>query len=419
METNDQNYIPRLIDAEIKKHLSFAGALVVEGPKACGKTSSAIQHSKSIVRLDKDKRVRQMAQENPEALLPGETPRLIDEWQLVPEVWNTVRAEVDSRNLDGQFILTGSATPTDELTRHSGAMRFTRLQMSTMTLTELGSSTGTVSLSSLWDSADVKGDVNQKGNLEQVVTHMCKGGWPTNIKRTVDASLDANINYLRTMGSVDIITIDGVKRDPRKVEALFYALARNVATYVTNKTLLADTELYGQSIDAKTLTNYLDALSRLWLVPEQKAWGEHLRSKTQIRKSPKRHLIDPSLAVAALGANVNSLLDDRETCGLIFESFVFHELSAYAGAMDADIRAYQTSSGEEIDAVIVKGVQWAGVEVKLTQDMNIIDAAALKLINIAAKMKTAPKFLSIFTADGYSYTRKDGVHVICISDLTV
>jgi predicted AAA+ superfamily ATPase len=220
------------------------------------------------------------------------------------------------------------------------------------------------------------------------------------------------------MGSVDIIIIDGIKRDPRKVEALFFALARNVATYVTNKTLLADTELYGQSIDSKTLTNYLDALSRLWLVVEQKAWGEHLRSKAQVRKSPKRHLVDPSLAVAALGANAESLLEDRETFGQIFESFIFHELREYSKQMGAEIFAYQTSSGEEIDAIIAQGVQWAGVEVKLTQVPDAIEAAAKKLLSIAGRIRTAPRFLSIITADGYSYTRKDGVHVICASDLT-
>jgi predicted AAA+ superfamily ATPase len=287
-----------------------------------------------------------------------------------------------------------------------------------MTLSEMGASTGSVSLSSLWRQGKVSGNASVKGDLQTVVTHLCKGGWPTNIKRSLDAALDANINYLTTMSSVDIVTIDGIKRDPRKVEALFFALARNVATYVSNKTLLADTELYGQSIDSKTLTNYLDALSRLWLIPEQRAWGEHLRSKTQVRKAPKRHFVDPSLAVAALGADVDSLLSDRETCGLIFESFVFHELSAYGGRLGADIRAFQTSTGEEIDAVIVKGLQWAGVEVKLTQDTNVIETAAKKLLDIAGRMKTAPRFLCIITADGYSYTRKDGIHIICISDLT-
>jgi predicted AAA+ superfamily ATPase len=246
---------------------------------------------------------------------------------------------------------------------------------------------------------------------------MCKGGWPTNIKRSVEASIDANTNYLRTMGAVDIVTLDGIRRDPRKIEALFFALARNSATYVTNKSLLADTELFGQSIDVKTLTTYLDALSRLWLVVEQKAWGEHLRSKAQVRKSPKRHLIDPSLAIAAIGANTQSLYEDRETCGLIFESFVFHELSAYSKQIDASVYSYQTNSGEEIDAVIVKGMQWAGIEVKLSQDSNVIDAAALKLIGVANQMRLAPKFLCIITADGYSYTRKDGVHIVCISDL--
>jgi predicted AAA+ superfamily ATPase len=418
MDKDKNQYIPRSIDSMVDKHLGFAGALVIEGPKACGKTSTALQHAASNVRLDKDSQARKMGIENPEALLPGNTPRLIDEWQLVPEVWNSVRAEVDSRNLDGQFILTGSATPADDITRHSGAMRFNRLQMHTMTLSELGASTKSISLSQLWQTNTLASSTAYKGELQKTVELMCKGGWPTNIKRSVEASLDANSNYLRTMGSVDIITVDGIKRDPRKVEALFFALARNSATYVTNKTLLADTELYGQSIDAKTLTSYLDALTRLWLVKEQKSWGEHLRSKTQIRKSPKRHLCDASLAIAALGADVNSLLDDRETCGQVFESFVFHELQVYSEHIGANIFAFQTNSGEEMDAVVVKGVQWAGVEVKLTQDAEVIDVAAGNLVKIAAKMRSKPKFLCIITANGYSYTRADGVHVVCITDLT-
>jgi len=409
-------YMPRIVDAQLVRGLRSAGAVLLEGPKACGKTFTAKQQAASTVHLDASPRARTAGLADPNILLEGATPRLIDEWQLVPDVWNAVRAAVDDRGQDGQFILTGSATPIDDITRHSGTMRIARVRMHPMSLYETKNSTGAVSLKGLLDG-DRPVSAGTDLDLMDVAELLCRGGWPSNLRRDLGDATNANRDYLSTIAAADIVTLDGVRRDPRKVSALLFALARSAGTYVTNRTLQTDSAGHGESMAPKTLDSYLDALARLWILVEQPAWGQHLRSAAQVRRSPKRHLVDPSLAAAAMGANPRSLIADPETFGQLFESLVFRDLSVYAQANDASVFAYQDNRGAEIDAVVVKDDTWAGFEVKLSANPVIVDSAAEKLQRIANLMRKPPAALTVVTATGPSYQRPDGVTVVSLVDL--
>ncbi|MDR1386628.1 MAG: DUF4143 domain-containing protein [Propionibacteriaceae bacterium] len=409
-----------MADAILGQSLEIAGAVVVRGPKACGKTTTAERRAASALRLDVDRQERLAAQANPMGALSGATPRLIDEWQLAPDLWNAVRAEVDRRGLDGQFILTGSATPSKDASRHTGAMRFSYVDMRPLTLVESGVSSGAVSLGDLWEGGDANVSASTgRTDLTTLADALCRGGWPSNIGRSLAQARAANHNYVQTIIGTEIVTLDGVRRDPRKVEALIFALARNSASYVTLETLARDTAQYGASVGVQTLPNYLDALARLWLLVDQPAWGGHLRSSANVRKSPKRHLVDPSLAVAALGAGPEDLLSDHEAFGQLLESLAFRDLSVYGQARGLSVRAYQDNRGSEIDLVLVRGVEWAGIEVKLSGLEQVLDSAAAKLVGLAGKMTTKPRFLAVLTAVGPCYTRADGVHVLSLTDLTV
>ncbi|MDR1078697.1 MAG: DUF4143 domain-containing protein [Propionibacteriaceae bacterium] len=410
------SYRPRIVDAQVARLLSGAGGVVIEGAKACGKTTTALQVSASAVRLDRDGASRTAGSADPGWLLPGATPRLIDEWQLVPEVWNAVRAEIDDRQAPGQFILTGSATPADDATRHSGAMRLVRVTMRPLSLAESGAGGARVSLAGLWQGGrpDPSATV---WDLSALAEAACRGGWPSHLGLDTDLCQELNTAYLRTIAAADIVTVDGMRRDPRKVAALLNALGRNTGTYVSNRRLQRDSAQFGATADVTTVATYLDALIRLWVVVEQPAWGGHLRSSAPARKAPKRHLGDPSLAAATMGAGPGDLLRDHEAFGQVFESLVFRDLLVYAQAGGFEICAFQDSAGKEIDAVVVKGNQWAGLEVKLAQVPAVLDAAAANLLAIAARMTSQPKFLAIVTGDGVAYTRSDGVHVIPVADL--
>lgn len=410
------DYRPRLVDDQLARGLRSAGAVLIEGPKACGKTSTARRQAGSIVRLDASPQIRAAGEADPNTLLDGATPRLIDEWQLVPGVWNAVRYQVDDRQADGQFILTGSATPADDVTRHTGAGRVARVRMSPMTLHEAGHGTGAVSLAGLLDGEQPSSSASEAG-ISDIAELLCRGGWPGNLNRELGDALNANRDYLATIAGADIVTVDGVRRDPRKVSALIYALARSNGTYVTDKTLQADVNGRGETLAPRTLASYLDALCRLWIAVEQPAWGQHLRSSAQVRKAPKRHLVDPSLAVAALGATPRALVADPEAFGQQFESLVFRDLVVHAQAAGATVRAYQEGSGAEIDAVVVRDDQWLGIEVKLSARPEVVDMASAALLRIAKTMRTPPVALAVVTATGPSYRRPDGVNVVSILDL--
>jgi predicted AAA+ superfamily ATPase len=285
-----------------------------------------------------------------------------------------------------------------------------------MSLFESGLSSGTASIGSLWSGEQPPGTLEAPG-LDAVAEAACRGGWPALAGIPLDLCLDLNRSYLRTIASADIVTVDGIRRDPRKVEALLRALGRNTGTYVSNRVLQTDSTAFGERIDPTTIASYLDALIRLWVLAEQPAWGGHLRSSAPARKASKRHLVDPSLAVAAMDADPDSLMGDREAFGQVFETLVFRDLSVYAQASGLELRSFHDAKNREIDAVLVKGARWAGIEIKLSASEANIDATAANLLAITKTTRTTPTFLAIITSTGPSYTRPDGVHVIPVTHL--
>ena len=414
------SYIKRLVEDELLAKMAASGAVLIKGPKSCGKTETAIQYAKSVLRMDRDPQVPVMMATNPQLLLEGETPRLIDEWQEQPEIWNYVRHEVDKRKSKGVFILTGSANPPEHVRFHSGAGRFTVLQMNTMTWQELGYSSGTVKMSDLLLGADIN-YYEPAISLESIIERICVGGWPTLINENYKNALNMNRGYIDLLCEVDMSQVSGVKRNPDKVRSLFRSLARNVATLVDNKTLEKDVKINESSeLSRNTVSDYMDALSKLMILYEQPAFSPHIRSSASLRKSPKRHLCDPSLAVAALGLDKEALLKDIKYTGFLFESLATHELNVYAKTNDATVFHYNDSYGYEVDAIVQKrNGDYAAFEIKL--GVGFIDEAAENLKkfvgNIDIEKMETPKSLNIITGTGMSYRRPDGINVISLASL--
>jgi predicted AAA+ superfamily ATPase len=415
-------YIPRITDIELERKLDSSGAVLVRGPKACGKTESATRLAKSILKMDQDPQVAALMSVAPGRLLLGETPRLVDEWQVQPEIWNYIRHEVDDRKLTGQFILTGSATPEKkdkseiEIKMHSGAGRFTKLDMRTMSWQELGFSTGKVSLESLFSGAKIDID-DTPTDIEQIVEQIIVGGFPALVGKKIRAAMDLNRGYVDLLAEVDIRRVPEIKRDPIKVRALLRSLARNTATLAEITAFEADT-----GISRPTIYDYLGALERLMIVEDQPAWDAHLRSSASLRKTPKRHFTDVSLAVAALGATKESLLADIKYTGFLFESLAVHELRVYGQACDAKVYHYHDTKELEVDAIVQKyNGDWCAFEIKLgTGQIEEAAANLLKLASVVDPAKSsAPKSLNIITGTGISYTRPDGINVISIASLGV
>lgn len=413
-------YIKRLIEDDLVAKMAASGAVLIKGPKSCGKTETATQYAKSILKMDRDPQVSVVMKTNPQLLLEGEIPRLIDEWQEQPEIWNYVRHEVDQRKSKGLFILTGSANPPENVRLHSGAGRFTIVQMDTFTWQELGFSSGTVKVSDLL-SGTVKDYYEPAISLEFIVNRICIGGWPTLINSTIKDALNMNRSYIDLLCEVDISQASEMKRNPQKVRSLLRSLSRNIATLVDNKTLEKDVQLNENSeISRNTITGYLSALSKLMILFEQPAFNPHIRSAASLRKSPKRHLCDPSLAVAALGLEKESLLKDLNYTGFLFESLAIHELNVYAKVNDASVYHYNDSYGYEVDAIVQqRNGAYAAFEIKL--GVGYIDEAAENLkkfeANIDSRKMELPKSLNIITGTGMSYRRPDGINVISLASL--
>lgn len=331
------DYRPRVLDTVLERYLSVMGAVLIEGPKASGKTATALQHAASVVRLDRDPNARTAAAMLPQQTLAGETPRLIDEWQVVPDLWNAVRHEVDDRApRKGQFILTGSSAPNDDVHRHSGAGRIAVIQMRPMSLVESGHSTGNVSLAGVLDGVFDAAAGSDLGLLE-VVERIVVGGWPGLLGVSVDDAVFVNSAYIDQMCEVDVSAVSGSARDPQLIRRVLASLARNVATEASMQQLASDSGGSEGALDRKTVTGYHAALQRLRIVEDLPAWNTHLRSKAQLRKAPKRLFVDPSLATAALGAGVPRLLDDLNYTGFLFESLVIRDLRVYAQASDGQV----------------------------------------------------------------------------------
>lgn len=410
-------YVPRIADIEFAKRLAAAGAILVEGPKACGKTETARQFAASEVLLDVDRGAREAAAVNPGLILDGEVPRLIDEWQLEPEIWNHVRRAVDERVDPGQFILAGSAQPTDDATRHTGAGRISRLKMRPMSLYELGGSAGEVSLAALLEGRP--SEAPDPGlELAALAEAICRGGWPAFRGLDLPDALRRVRDYLEEIPQDTRRLAE--RHRPERVARLLRSLARNVATPVAASTLAADASRPEDPISDDAVADYLSSLARLFVIEDQPAWQPHLRSRYRLRRGAKRHFIDPSLATAALRAAPDDLMRDLNFMGFLFESMVVRDLRIYAQPLDGEVQHYQDSSGLEVDAIVATGSAWGAFEVKLGGEKAIKEGAA-SLTKFRDRIDTSksgdPAVLAVVVGAGYAYTRKDGVQVIPVACL--
>jgi predicted AAA+ superfamily ATPase len=414
-------YLPRIVDLELTALLAANGAVVVEGPKACGKTETARRQASSEVRLDVDVNAQQAATVDPSLVLPGDRPRLIDEWQIKTAIWNHVRRAVDEEQQPGMFILTGSAVPPDDETRHTGAGRFGRLRMRPMSLAESGVSSRQISLAGL-----LAGDASQGPDpgisVHDLIHQVVRGGWPGFRDLELPAAMRAVRDYLDQIRRTDIASVDGIRRDPERVRLVMQSIARNTGTQAKLTNIARDASGSDARIKDDTVAGYLQALTRLMIIEDQPAWIPHLRSSYQLRNAPTRHFVDPSLAVAALRATPESLLADLNTLGLLFESMVIRDLRVYAQACNAEVTHYRDSSGLEIDAIVrADDGSWAALEIKLGATREILDQAAENLLTFAGRVDTSkrgePAALGVVVGTGYGYVRADGIHVLPIGAL--
>ena len=420
-DTEDQtpSYLPRVADLEIAELLRLVPTVVLEGPRGCGKTTSARQFAASEVSLDEVPNARRSAQVDPRSILDGDTPRLIDEWQLAPGIWNAVRRASDDRRKPGQFILTGSANPADDITRHSGAGRIGRVRLRPMSLFEQGISDGTVSLRTIFDGTAPRAETPPR-TLGEAAEWTVRGGFPQTLGMSVDDTQRFLVLYLDEISRVDIARVDGVARDPVRVRRLLRSLARNISTRAALRTLARDAD--GANLDPKTVTSYLSALERVFVADDVPAWSPRLRSRVVLRSAPARQLVDPALACAMLRTGPEGLLDDLETFGPLFESLVMRDLRVYAGPLRGWVGHYRDETGLEADTIVeLSDGAWAAFEVKLGGE-RAIEHAAASLTKLAGRVDDAVRgrlaALAVVTATGgYAYQRPDGVSVIPVTTL--
>ena len=413
------SYVPRVVDRQVAGLLSTTGVVLIEGPRAVGKTETAKKFAKSIVHLDTDESARALAAMGSDLILKGEVPRLIDEWQVESKIWNLIKREVDARKLKGQFILTGSATPADAITRSTGAGRVSRIQMRPMSLFETDHSTGEVSVSGLF-SGTTPSASDSGMSLTTIIERICVGGWPLFAYETVDIAREAMQSYLTEISGMDVQQVSGVSHDPVRVMNVLRSLARNVGTKTSILTIAKDAGGSTGPLDPLGVTNYLNALARLMITEDLPSWAPHLRSKARIRSSPTRFFVDPSLAVAASQASPTSLLNDLNTVGFLFENLVVRDLRIYIQAIKGRLSQYRDSNQLEVDVIIETfDGKWAAIEIKLGVDQ--IDEGAKNLSEFVKKVDTkkcgTPEFLAVVTSTGYAYVRKDGVYVLPIGVL--
>lgn len=422
-------YRPRIADKMLSRRLMGVGAVLIQGPKWCGKTTTAEQQAKSIVYLDDPEYMEQnveLANLSPKKLLAGETPRLIDEWQLAPQLWDAARFEIDHRNEEGLFIFTGSAVPTDtNKIHHSGTGRFSWLTMRTMSLFESGESTGEVSLNDLFKTPNLDIFGTNSLNIDAIAWLICRGGWPRAATINKEVALDMAYRYYEAVVYNDISRIDNVKRDAERTKRILRSIARNQCAPISINTICADIENNDASAaNRQTITSYIDALKKIFVLEDSPAWNPNLRSKTAIRSSETRYFSDPSMGAAALGIGPNDLINDLNTMGLFFEAMCVRDLRVYADALDGAIYHYRDSNGLECDAVLhLRNGDYGLIEIKLGGEKKIEEGAQnLKLL--ASKIDTlkmkAPSFLMVLTGTSkYALRREDGVYVVpigCLKD---
>ena len=418
-----RKYLPRIADTILSDRLNSKGAVLIEGPKWCGKTTTAKHIAGSVIEMDRPdmaKQYREMAELNPGALLQGEVPHLIDEWQLAPNIWNAVRYEVAQRDEFGQFILTGSSVPARlDPSSHTGTGRIVRMKMRPMSLYESGESSGQVSLKELFEGKEPEG--TDSHSLEEIAFEICRGGWPKAIGIQEKAALQQAIDYYDAVVSDDISRADGISRDKDRTRRLLRSYARNIASQASLETvrqdiLANDTDTF----DSATLYSYINALKKIFVIEDSPAWNPNLRSKAAIRTTETRYFVDPSIAAAALSIGPNDLINDLHTMGLLFENLCVRDLRIYADLLDGEIYHFRDKSGLECDVVLhLRNGSYGLIEIKLGGD-TLIDSGAESLLSLAKKIDTsrmkAPSFLMVLCAKApFAYRRRDGVIVTPIS----
>lgn len=416
-------YLTRYIESQIAETLDTSGVVVVAGPKFCGKTTTCKRFAKSSYALDMKAKI-QLAESSPLSILSGESPRLIDEWQNVPDLWNCVRSEVDSRDEKfGQFIFTGSSTPADmNDIYHSGSGRIVMLQMRPMSLAESGESLGLISLEDLFrNPAGPRCFINESYTISDTAFYICRGGWPLSLVSDRNRALKITENYCSTLFEFENSKNEKFRNKKKSIFAMILrSYARNISTEARRKTILNDVNIHdGRNLDPDTFDEYVKALNDLYILKDIEAWNPNFRSKTSVISSPTRHFVDSSVAASVLNISPNDLINDPNTFGLFFEDFAVKELSVYAGSLGGEIRHYRDSNGLECDAVIhLKDGRYALAEVKLGGESLIQDGIAT-LTNLRSKIRAnqqiEPTFSMIITACGDAYTTKEGIHVVPIN----
>ncbi|MDY4580829.1 MAG: DUF4143 domain-containing protein [Candidatus Methanarcanum hacksteinii] len=425
MDEESFSYRPRIVDSALKRKLRGKGAVLIEGPKWCGKTTTAEQVSKSTLSVDDPSTVNTnkiLSEIDPERLLTGDHPRLLDEWQVAPKLWDAVRHHVDRHKGQGQFILTGSSVPADiSETIHSGTGRFGWLVMRPMSLYESGDSTGDVSLASLFESQPISGCSDL--DLDRLTFLICRGGWPESVNMDDDVALDQAFDYIDAVIRNDMSRVDNIRRDPQKVRMLLRSYARNQGTQISQASISADISSNDtEGVSEETVSEYLQALRKLYVIEDMKAWNPNLRSKTAIRTSDTRYFVDPSLAAASLRIGPQDLINNLNTTGFFFEALAVRDLRVYAESLDGDVYHYKDNLDNECDVVIhLRDGRYALLEVKLGGE-KLIDEGVKTLKDVLRRIDTdkmgKPAFMAIITGtERYAYRRDDGIIILPLGAL--
>ena len=415
-------YLPRIVDKEIDELMEIMGAVLIEGCKWCGKSTTGLYHAKSVIEFqnpDRKQEYDNIRNTKPSLFLNGEKPRMFDEWQMYPVVWDSVRTDVDHTGLKGQYILTGSAKPSEGETMHTGTGRISRVLMRPMSLFESSESTGEVSFSDILAGKDISGV--SKLSLEDIASIIVRGGWPASISIKSDAKYRIAKEYVKSLIHEEVRSVDGVERNTEKMQNVLRSLARNISTQVSNSTIEADIRnSFDDDISRPTLTDYLNTLEKLFVIEDVKATNLNLRSRYALRTKPKKFFVDPSIATAILDLKPMDLINDLNTFGFMFESLCIRDLKIYTESLGGDVTFYRDERGFEVDAILrMPSGKWGAIEIKL--GAGYIDEAANNLLkfkeHVDIKKCGEPSFLLVLTGANYSYKRDDGVYVVSIGTL--
>lgn len=417
-----KKYLPRIVDNILKNKLEYMGAVVIEGPKWCGKSTTAKQFSKSVIELqDPDKKIQydNISETKPSLFLEGEKPRLFDEWQMYPVIWDSIRTDVDRTGEKGQYILTGSAKPVENGIMHTGTGRISKLLMRTMSLYESGDSNGLVSLKDIIDGKDISGVSNLE--LEDIINVMIRGGWPESLNISGDNKFKVVKEYVQSLIKEEVRTVDGVERDKIKMESLLKSVSRNISTSTNKKTIINDmSTIFKEEISRPTVDDYLTTLEKLFVLEYVPATNLNLRSSIQLRTNPKIELVDPSIVIASLGLKKEDLINDLNFTGFIFENMCYRDLKIYADSLGAELFYYRDNKDFEIDFILrCENGKWGAIEVKLGAKQVEEAATNLKKFKEKVDIKKSgePSFLLVLSGAGLSYVREDGVYVVSIGNL--